>query len=91
MKKKINTVKRFLHDNKGIIENGLFLVGCFTFGKLIGSSFVAISDARANNAYQIGVNACWDQLIVENSDNPEFLKILSDFAIKHPVYNETKN
>ena len=86
MKKKVNAVKRFVHDNKGIIENGLFLVGCFTFGKLIGSS-----DARANNAYQIGVNACWDQLIVENSDNPEFLKILSDFAIKHPVYNETKN
>ena len=90
MKKKLNGVKQFVHNNKGIIENGLFLIGCFTFGKLIGDSFVKISNARAANAYQIGVNACWDQLIVDNSDNPEFVKMLSDFAVKHPVYMDRK-
>ena len=90
MKKKLNGVKQFVCNNKGISENGLFLIGCFTFGKLIGDSFVKISNARAANAYQIGVNACWDQLIVDNSDNPEFVKMLSDFAVKHPVYTDRK-
>lgn len=89
-KQKLNEVKEFVHDNKNLIENGLFLIGCFAFGKLIGNSFVAISNARAANAYQIGVNACWDQLIVDNADNPEFIKILSDFAVKHPVYMDRK-
>ena len=90
MKKKLNVVKQFVHNNKGIIENGLFLIGCFAFGKLIGDRFAEISNARAANAYQIGVNACWDQLIVDNSDNPEFVKMLSDFAINHPVYMDRK-
>ena len=90
MKKKLNVVKQFVQNNKGIIENGLFLIGCFTLGKLIGEGFVKISKARAADAYQIGVNACWDQLIVDNSDNPEFVKMLSDFAVKHPVYMDRK-
>ena len=81
MKKKLNVVKQFVHNNKGIIENGLFI---------IGDVFVKISNARAANAYQIGVNGCWDQLIVDNSDNPEFVKMLSDFAVKHPVYMDRK-
>ena len=90
MKKKLNNVKQFIATHENIIETGLFLVGCFTFGKLIANSFVAISNARAVNAYQVGVDACWDQLIVDNQDNPEFIKMLSDFAVKHPVYMDRK-
>ena len=87
-KQKLNEVKEFVYENKDRICSGLYLVGCFTFGKLIANSFVAISNARAVNAYQVGVDACWDQLIVDNQDNPEFIKMLSDFAVKHPVlYN----
>ena len=88
IKQKLNAAKEFVSEHESIIATGLWVAGCFTFGKLIANSFVAISNARAANAYQVGVDACWDQLIVDNQDNPEFIKMLSDFAVKHPVlYN----
>ena len=84
-KQKLNKIKEFVHDNKHIIENGLFLTGCFVLGRCIGNGIAnCINNAYLKGTDQ-GMNCCYNLMVNENADKPEVIKALVDFNIKHCV------
>ena len=84
-KQKLNEVKEFVHDNKNLIENGLFLAGCFVLGRCIGNGIANTINSVYNKGYDQGMNCCFNLMINENADKPEVIKALVDFNIKHCV------
>ena len=84
-KQKLNKIKEIVHDSKHIIENGLFLTGCFILGRCISNGIAnCMNDAHQNGIDQ-GMNCCYNLMINENADKPEVIKALVDFNIKHCV------
>ena len=82
-KQKLNEVKEFVHDNKKLIENGLFLTGCFVLGRCIGNGIANTINSVYNKGFDQGMNCCFNLMMNENVENSEVLKALVDFNIKH--------
>ena len=82
-KQKINEVKEFVHDNKYVIENGLFLACCFVLGRCIGNGIANGMESMYHKGFDQGMNSCFNLMMNENADKPEVIKALVDFNIKH--------
>ena len=82
-KQKLNEAKEFVREHKSIIENGLFLAGCFVLGRCIGNGIANSMKYAYNRGFDQGMNCCYNLMINENTKNPEVLKALVDFNIKH--------
>ena len=80
-KQKLNDVKEFVYDHKTIIENGLFLAGCFVLGRCIGNGI----ESMYHKGFDQGMNSCFNLMMNENAENSEVVKALVDFNIKHCV------
>ena len=78
-KQKLDEVKEFVYEHKSIIENGLWFAGCFVLGSCIGHGI----ESMYNKGFDEGMNCCFNLMINENTKNPEVLKALVDFNIKH--------
>ena len=84
-KQKLDGVKEFVYDHKIIIENGLFLAGCFVLGRCIGNGLANGIKSMYHKGFDQGMNSCFNLMMNENSENSEVLKALVDFNIKHCV------
>ena len=84
-KQKLNEAKEFVREHKSIIENGLFLAGCFVLGRCIGNGIANSMKYAYHRGFDQGMNCCFNLMINENTKNPEVLKALVDFNIKHCV------
>jgi hypothetical protein len=82
-KQKLNEVKEFVHDNKKLIENGLWFAGCFVLGHCIGNGIANTINSVYNKGFDQGMNCCFNLMMNENAENSEVLKALVDFNIKH--------
>ena len=82
-KQKLNEVKEFVHDNKYVIENGLFLAGCFVLGRCIGNGIANCIKGAYKKGFDQGMNCCFNLMLNENADKSEVIKALVDFNIKH--------
>ena len=82
-KQKLDEVKEFVYDHKSIIENGLWLAGCFVLGRCIGNGIANGMESMYHKGFDQGMNSCFNLMINENTKNPEVLKALVDFNIKH--------
>ena len=84
-KQKLNEAKEFVREHKSIIENGLFLAGCFVLGRCIGNGIANSIGYVYNSGFDQGMNSCFNLMINENAENSEVIKALVDFNIKHCV------
>lgn len=84
-KQKLDYVKEFVYDHKSMIENGLFLAGCFVLGRCIGNGIANSMKYVYNRGFDQGMNSCFNLMINENAENSEVIKALVDFNIKHCV------
>ena len=82
-KQKLNEVKEFVYDHKSTIETGLWFAGCFVLGRCIGNGIANGMESMYNKGFDQGMNCCFNLMINENTKNPEVLKALVDFNIKH--------
>ena len=82
-KQKLNEAKEFVREHKSIIENGLFLAGCFVLGRCIGNGIANTINSVYNKGFDQGMNCCFNLMMNENVENSEVLKALVDFNIKH--------
>ena len=82
-KQKLNEVKEFVHDNKYVIENGLFLAGCFVLGRCISNGIANCIKGAYKKGFDQGMNCCFNLMLNENADKSEVIKALVDFNIKH--------
>lgn len=82
-KQKLNEVKEFVHDNKNLIENGLWFAGCFVLGRCIGNGIANTINSVYRKGFDQGMNRCFNLMMNENVENSEVLKALVDFNIKH--------
>lgn len=82
-KQKLNEVKGFVHDNKNLIENGLWFAGCFVLGHCIGNGIANTINSVYRKGFDQGMNCCFNLMMNENVENSEVLKALVDFNIKH--------
>lgn len=82
-KQKLNEVKEFVHDNKNLIENGLWFAGCFVLGHCIGNGIANTINSVYRKGFDQGMNCCFNLMMNENVENSEVLKALVDFNIKH--------
>ena len=82
-KQKLNEVKEFVHDNKYVIENGLFLAGCFVLGRCIGNGIANCINGTYKKGCDQGMKCCFNLMLNENADKSEVIKALVDFNIKH--------
>lgn len=82
-KQKLKEVKEFVHDNKNLIENGLWLAGCFVLGRCIGNGISNTIRYAYHRGFDQGMNCCFNLMMNENAENSEVLKALVDFNIKH--------
>ena len=82
-KQKLDEVKEFVYDHKSIIENGLWFAGCFVLGRCIGNGIANGMESMYHKGFDQGMNSCFNLMINENTKNPEVLKALVDFNIKH--------
>lgn len=82
-KQKLNEVKEFVHDNKNLIENGLWFAGCFVLGHCIENGIANTINSVYNKGFNQGMNCCFNLMMNENAENSEVLKALVDFNIKH--------
>lgn len=82
-KQKLNMAKEFVHDNKSIIENGLWFAGCFVLGHCIGRGIYNAMDNAYHKGFDQGMNCCFNLMLNENAENSEVIKALVDFNIKH--------
>ena len=78
-RQKLNEAKEFVREHKSIIENGLFLAGCFVLGRCIGNGMKYVH----NRGFDQGMNSCFNLMLNENAENSEVIKALVDFNIKH--------
>lgn len=84
-KQKLDEVKEFVYDHKTIIENGLFLTGCFVLGRCIGNGIGNGIESMYHKGFDQGMNCCFNLMMNENAENSEVIKALVDFNIKHCV------
>ena len=84
-KQKLNETKEFVREHKFIIENGLWLAGCFVLGRCIGNGIANSMKYVYNRGFDQGMNSCFDLMINENAENSEVIKALVDFNINHCV------
>ena len=84
-KQKLNEAKEFVREHKSIIENGLFLAGCFVLGRCIGNGIANAINSVYRKGFDQGMNSCFNLMINENAENSEVIKALVDFNINHCV------
>ena len=82
-KQKLNEAKEFVREHKSIIENGLFLAGCFVLGRCIGNGIANCINGAYKKGFDQGMNRCFNLMLNENTDKSEVIKALVDFNIKH--------
>ena len=82
-KQKLNKAKEFVREHKSIIEAGLWIAGCYIIGNRIGHGIANSMKYMYNKGFDQGMNCCFNLMINENTKNPEVLKALVDFNIKH--------
>lgn len=82
-KQKLNGVKEFVHDHKDQIETVAWLAGCYLIGNRIGHGIANGMESMYHKGFDQGMNCCFNLMINENVNNPEVLKALVDFNIKH--------
>lgn len=80
---KLEGVKEFVRDHKSQIETGLWLFGCFVISNRIGNGIANGMESMYHKGFDQGMNCCYNLMINENTKNPEVLKALVDFNIKH--------
>ena len=82
-KQKLGTAKEFVKEHKSQIETGLWLIGCYVIGNRIGNGIANGMESMYHKGFDQGMNCCYNLMINENTKNPEVLKALVDFNIKH--------
>ena len=82
-KQKLNRVKEFVHDHKDQVVTVAWLAGCYLIGNRIGHGIVNGMESMYHKGFDQGMNCCYNLMINENVKNPEVLKALVDFNIKH--------
>ena len=82
-KQKLNEAKEFVSEHESIIATGLWIAGCFVFGRCIGNGIANSMKYVYNRGFDQGMNCCFNLMINENVENSEVLKALVDFNIKH--------
>ena len=84
-KQKLNEAKEFVREHKSIIENGLFLAGCFVLGRCIGNGIANCMNNAYQNGIDHGMKCCYNLMGNGKADKPEVIKALVDFNIEHCV------
>lgn len=82
-KRKLNDAKEFVHDHKDQIVAVAWLAGCYLIGNRIGHGIANGMESMYHKGFDQGMNCCYNLMINENTKNPEVLKALVDFNIKH--------
>lgn len=82
-KQKLNGVKEFVHDHKDLIEVVAWLAGYYLIGNRIGHGIANGMESMYHKGFDQGMNCCYNLMINENVKNPEVLKALVEFNIKH--------
>lgn len=82
-KQKLGTAKEFIKEHKSQIATGLWLVGGYLIGSRIGNGIASGMESMYHKGFDQGMNCCYNLMINENVKNPEVLKALVDFNIKH--------
>lgn len=78
-KQKLGTAKEFVKEHKSQIEAGLWIAGSLIIGHGIANGM----ESMYRKGFDQGMNCCYNLMINENVKNPEVLKALVDFNIKH--------
>lgn len=82
-KQKLGTAKEFVKEHKSMIEAGLWIAGSLIIGRSIGHGISDGMESMYHKGFDQGMNCCYNLMINENTKNPEVLKALVDFNIKH--------
>ena len=82
-KRKLNDAKEFVHDHKDQIVAVAWLAGCYLIGNRIGHGIANGMESMYHKGFDQGMNCCYNLMINENTKNPEVLKALVDFNIRH--------
>ena len=82
-KQKLNGVKEFVHDHKDQVVAVAWLAGCYLIGNRIGHGIANGMESMYHKGFDQGMNCCFNLMINENVKNPEVLKALVEFNIKH--------
>lgn len=82
-KQKLGTAKEFVKEHKSMIEAGLWIAGSLIIGRSIGRGISNGMESMYHKGFDQGMNCCYNLMINENTKNPEVLKALVDFNIKH--------
>nr|DAG63469.1 MAG TPA: hypothetical protein [Caudoviricetes sp.] len=82
-KQKLGNVKEFMREHKSQIEYVAYIAGCYLLGNRIGHGIANGMESMYHKGFDQGMNCCYNLMINENTKNPEVLKALVDFNIKH--------
>ena len=82
-KQKLNEAKEFVSEHESIIATGLWIAGCFVFGRCIGNGIANCINGTYKKGFDQGMNCCFNLMLNENADKSEVIKALVDFNIKH--------
>ena len=82
-KQKLGTAKEFVKEHKSMIEAGLWIAGSLIIGHSIGRGIADGMESMYHKGFDQDMNCCYNLMINENVKNPEVLKALVDFNIKH--------